>query len=445
MIIRHSTQSRRGMSAPLLALLLIPLMGMIAFSVDIGYMITVRTELQNAADAAAMAGAQQLMTPYAQYYTPGQTQSQKHTVFDDALSIAKSTAKAVSVKNTAGGVNINLQDGDVKVGYYDGANFTASSSWSDGATFPNSVQVLARRDTTGGSSSNGAVPLFFGPIFGMQNTPQQAFAQASTYTVTSVQSFQNVSTLNVGMIPATLDVVTWRAFLDDGVITSTGDQYHASAGVDTNGDNSLQVYGSIRGNGNFGALPLDAQHVGNLASQITSGMTQSMLQTLLSHNGDTSTPVVPLAPWDMSTLNPTGGVVPSGSHDPNIPCLTPPQGGSWNWQGDPGFRSTDAQTLNDNPGIYLLPLYKAYDNGAISGNYKACPGQGANYYYNIVDFVPVQITTVTGMQNNRDVWIKPAAMVLDFNQVIGSTPQLAGPPTSWSTYTALFTAPKLSQ
>jgi hypothetical protein len=249
------------------------------------------------------------------------------------------------------------------------------------------------------------------------------------------------------MIPATLDVVTWRDFLDNGTINNTGGQGQAAVGVDTNGDNSLQVYGSIKGNGNFGALPLDAQHVGALASQITSGMTQNMYQTLLSHNNDTSTPLVPLAPWDMNTLGPVGGTVPSGAHDPNIADQNVGgQGGSWNWQGDPGFRSTDAQTLNANPGVYLLPLYKAFNSGTPSASdYAACPGQGANYYYNIVDFVPVQITFVDGQQNNRTVWIKPAAMVLDFNQVVGASPQLAGPPTSWSTYTALFTAPKLSQ
>src|SRR5437588_2711776 len=118
----HRTD-RRGAVAPLLALLLIPILGMVAFSIDVGYMIVVRTELQNAADAAAMAGAQQLMTPYATYYTPGQTAAQQLLTYNTAVSMAKATAKAVSTKNTAGSVNINLQDGDVKVGYYNGTTF----------------------------------------------------------------------------------------------------------------------------------------------------------------------------------------------------------------------------------------------------------------------------------------------------------------------------------
>jgi Flp pilus assembly protein TadG len=440
----HIRCRRRGAVAPLVALLIIPLLGMVAFSVDLGYMITVRTELQNAADAAAMAGAQQLMQPYADYYSPGNT-AQQSTVYANAVTMAKATAKAVAAQNTAGGVNIKVQDGtpnsDVQVGYYNGTTFTAAGSWSAGANFPNSVKVLVRRDDTGDKTSkNGPVTLFFGPVFGAKNTNQQAFAQASTYSVSSVLGFQNVSTLNVAMIPATFDVATWADFLKNGSITGSG---QAATAVDTAGDNALQIYGSIKGSGNFGQLPIDAQHTGNLASQITSGLTQSLYQTLISHNNDTSTPLVPLAPWNMSTLAPTNNTVPSGDHDPNVAATGSGPSGSYNWQGDPGFRAVDASTLNSNPGVYLLPLYQAY-NGS-SSNYAAGIGGGANYYYNIVDFVPVQITTVSVERTNKEVWVKPAAMVLDFNQVIGTTPQLTTPPSSWSSYSALFVSPRLTQ
>jgi Flp pilus assembly protein TadG len=448
---RPNPTRRRGTVAPLLAILLIPLLGMMAFSVDLGYMIVVRTELQNAADAAAMAGAQQLMQPYAEYYSPGNTALQS-TVYGNAVSMAKATAKAVAANNTAGGVKINVQDGtpnyDVTVGYYDGTTFTSAGTWSFGASFPNSVRVLVRRDNTGDkTSANGAVKMFFGPVFGVQSTNQQAYAQASTYTISSVTGFQNVSNLNVGMIPATFDVATWKDFIDNGVINSLGQQSQAATALDVAGDNALQIYGSVKGSGNFGSLPIDAQHTGSLASQIVSGMTQSLYQTLADHNTDTSTPLVPLAPWDMSTLAPVNNTVPSGDHDPGIAPSDPknPPGGSWNWQGDPGFRSTDASTLNNYPGIYLLPLYKAYDDGSTSGSYQPAVGNGQAYYYNIVDFVPVQITTVVGESTNKEVWVKPAAMVLDLNQIVGGSTQLASPPSSWSAFTSLFVAPRLTQ
>src|SRR5438309_4340015 len=112
---RTTSTRRQGGVAPLVALLLVPLMGMLAFSVDVGYMIVVRTELQNAADAAALAGAQQLMDPMVAFYTPGNVLIQT-TILSNAVTIAKQTAKEVSKKNAAGKVSIALLDADIDVG-----------------------------------------------------------------------------------------------------------------------------------------------------------------------------------------------------------------------------------------------------------------------------------------------------------------------------------------
>ena len=57
---RPGRPHRRGAVAPLAAILLVPLLGMVAFAVDSGWMVLARSDLQNAADAAALAGAQQL-------------------------------------------------------------------------------------------------------------------------------------------------------------------------------------------------------------------------------------------------------------------------------------------------------------------------------------------------------------------------------------------------
>ena len=52
---RSSETSRRGAVAPMTAILTIPLLGMLAFSVDLSYMVTTQTQLQTAADSAALA------------------------------------------------------------------------------------------------------------------------------------------------------------------------------------------------------------------------------------------------------------------------------------------------------------------------------------------------------------------------------------------------------
>ena len=52
-----SGQSRRGALLPLLALALLGLIGLLALAIDIGMVAVARSQCQNAADAAAMAGA----------------------------------------------------------------------------------------------------------------------------------------------------------------------------------------------------------------------------------------------------------------------------------------------------------------------------------------------------------------------------------------------------
>ena len=47
--------SRRGAVTPLIAFLLVPFTGMIAFAIDIAWIVQSRSDLQSAADAAALA------------------------------------------------------------------------------------------------------------------------------------------------------------------------------------------------------------------------------------------------------------------------------------------------------------------------------------------------------------------------------------------------------
>jgi Flp pilus assembly protein TadG len=54
----HSSSSERGASAVLLALLMVPLMGVLAISLDVSALYVERSQLQNGADAAALAIAQ---------------------------------------------------------------------------------------------------------------------------------------------------------------------------------------------------------------------------------------------------------------------------------------------------------------------------------------------------------------------------------------------------
>ena len=139
---------RRGAVTTLVAFLLVPFVGMVAFALDIAWLVQSRSDLQNAADAAALAGAEQLMNGYVQYSLPGQTG--KSTILNTAETSAKTYAKNFASYNTAGGVSsLTLNDADIEFGFTDASkNYTACPTYSG---FPNTVKVTMRLD----SSANG--------------------------------------------------------------------------------------------------------------------------------------------------------------------------------------------------------------------------------------------------------------------------------------------------
>src|SRR5690348_6455203 len=126
---RNRTGKRRGAVAPLAALLMTMLVGMLAFSIDVGYICAVEAELQNAADSAALAGAQQLQTLYISYYSPGQKQQSAYyqtattnTPGPNGETPPITSAQQFAVYNQAGGVNVEVPVSDISFSYYDGAN-----------------------------------------------------------------------------------------------------------------------------------------------------------------------------------------------------------------------------------------------------------------------------------------------------------------------------------
>jgi Flp pilus assembly protein TadG len=83
---------------------------MMAFSIALGYIVAVRSELQNAADAAALAGAQQLQTYFVQYYMPGQTNQQ--TIYNNATTDTTTSTAPIPTAQRFAGVTITQATGD---------------------------------------------------------------------------------------------------------------------------------------------------------------------------------------------------------------------------------------------------------------------------------------------------------------------------------------------
>lgn len=388
-------QARRGIIAPLAAIFLIFLTAMIAFGVDIGWVVLSQTNLQNAADAAALAGAHPLMNGYVQYQLADS--STKSTVLTSAKTSAKTYAKNYASYNSAGSItSLVLNDSDIEFGFMDSSN-NYSSTYTG---FPNTVKVTLRLD----SSANGSLGLFFGPAVGRSNVSLTATASATIYAGT-VNSF---SVGTVGMLPVTYDQKLWYDFV------ATGKDPSGTTTKDSNGVPELPVYPEP-GNkykGNFGLISLDDSHAGasEMRAWVDDGMSSADVQALI--NGS----LIPLS----------NGV------------------DAWDWRGDTGFKSSLVQDVNDRVGqTFIIPLFKPYNNGnnyTDDNSYQAGNGQGSNYDYNIVEFVGLKIMTPNDY--NREILIQPAA-VIDPNAVFTSgTLNPAGTSTNLVT---TFTTPKLTR
>ena len=150
-----SRSSRRGAVLVLVALSLIILMGMLAFTVDVPYMQLVRTELYIATDAAAKAGAEAL----------------KRTK-DPAL--AMQAAINIAAQNKVAGNSLILTTNDVVLGRC-ARQLDGSVSFVQGSTPYNAVRVTAKLDNT---TQNGSAKLLFGSLVGINSfsPTQQATA-----------------------------------------------------------------------------------------------------------------------------------------------------------------------------------------------------------------------------------------------------------------------------
>src|SRR5262245_41628510 len=272
---RLQKKKRRGAVAPLTAVLMIVLIGMVAFAVDIGWMVVAQSELQNAADAAALAGAGQLMSPSVQFSLPLQTATNQASILSAAQTSAKTCAKNFASYNLSGGVSsLVLLDSDIEFGYTtsQGAYTKYTGNVLYATSYPNTIKVTLRLDGTQGG--NGPLGLFFGSVFGSSTTNLTATASATIYTG-SVDNFS--SSGNARILPMTLDVNAWNTFL------ATGQSSDGLTHLDDNGLPQMQVFPSPNlAPGNFGYLALDDSSNSSAAIKtwLQNGLAASDLQAL---------------------------------------------------------------------------------------------------------------------------------------------------------------------
>lgn len=152
-ILKSALRNRRGGVLVLGALVLVVAFAFVAFSIDVGYISLAKNQLQNAADAAALAGALEL---------------------DEGAATVPAAAAAVAAENVAGGVAVEVRDSDVEIGLWDedAALFVPLTGAAVSSADAVRVTCWKRADRS------NDLKLFFAPMVGMGRTDVMATATA---------------------------------------------------------------------------------------------------------------------------------------------------------------------------------------------------------------------------------------------------------------------------
>ena len=162
-------KDQRGVTALIVAILIFVLIGFIALGIDLGYMYSSRNELQNAADAAALAATGKLGNIY-----EGMPYDQQQEYICDGAeaTMIKDVAKEIALKNKAATKQIEIRYEDIIIGQWTpGTPGTLTPTPNQ----PDAVEVTARRDGT----ENGPISTFFARVLGIDTVDVSADATAA--------------------------------------------------------------------------------------------------------------------------------------------------------------------------------------------------------------------------------------------------------------------------
>ncbi len=239
--------SRRGAVIVWTAISMTTLLGFAALAVDLGYFRVVQTQLQQGADAAALAGASAFAnaSQFGKSFNP-----------DTLTALAESRAQAYAAENTAEGKPLSLNTSDILVGYLSHPENLSNAITT--ATYPyNAVQCTITKNS---ASSNGPVKTFFANIWGIKG---------SSLSVTATAMLNNriggykARAAGGPLIPITVDKAFWT---DQITNKNGGDSYkfnYQNGQISTIADDipEINIYpdkkkdgSSPAGAGNFGLL-----------------------------------------------------------------------------------------------------------------------------------------------------------------------------------------------
>ncbi|HEY2250280.1 MAG TPA: pilus assembly protein TadG-related protein [Planctomycetaceae bacterium] len=351
---------RRGTVAVLACLLMTALLGMLAFSVDLGYLANSRAELQRTADSAALAACYQLVYKG----KPG-------TPVDLSSSIANlpTVARQYSGLNHVCNGSPSLSDSDIVIGFMANPNQPGGTInvGADPNLF-NSVQITVKRT----SGENGQIPTFFSRIFGLSGQNASATATAAVignFNGLGVPQVNGGGQGNLMLLPFALDQQTWNSMLAGDTSVSTDVWNYNSAGqvvAGSDGIREVNLFPQGTGSpGNRGTVNIGTSNnsTATVVSQILNGITPAQMA---------------MYPNSQLTFDASGNLYLGAN--PGISA---------------GFKSALASIIGQ---TRFIPIFSS-----VTGN-------GNNAQYDIVAFQGVRILDVdlTGSMSSKHLTVQPA-------------------------------------
>ena len=156
----QAIRARRKAAVVVLIAVMFPvLIAFAALTVDVGVMYNAKSDLQRAADAAALGAAGRLND-----YDNG-----------DPATLARQTAKQIVSQNPILRQTVSLADSDIELGHAIYQNGGSTFTFVPSNDKPDAVRVVVRKTS---DSPNGSLSLFFGKFLGKQMTDVSAEAIA---------------------------------------------------------------------------------------------------------------------------------------------------------------------------------------------------------------------------------------------------------------------------
>ena len=353
---RSRKLQRKGNILALTACLMVMLIAFLAFAVDLGYMQVVRTEVQRAADASAIAAAWDLLD---EEEALGQGDPVK------MAANCRLTAAAYANHNPIVGTGANLALDDVLVGHIENPTDPTSPMVFDSSANPNAVRVRIRRT----AEQNGDVRLFFSRVLGVDRTSAQA--EATAVLLKNFRGFQTPSSGgNIELLPFALDVDTWNALMAGcGSDNWTWDAENGTAIRGADGVLEVNLFPQGTGSpGNRGTVDIGSSNnsTADIARQILDGISPT---DLAQHGGK-------LEFDDTGKLDLNGDTgISAGVKDELTSIIGEPR---------------------------IIPLF------------DSVVGPGNNAQYSIVEFVGIRILEVklTGKMSCKRVIVQPAPILV---------------------------------